>query len=153
MESFFADDTNVFLDGYDLKELVDELNSELQKLYIWLISNKLTLNLNKTPFSLNNGVKQEGVPFPILFSIYIDSLLQKLNDSGLGCHVGRTFSTAFGYADDLVLISPSLSGLRRMIQICEQYAIEYSIVFNPVKSRLMCFNSVSPDKPYISDCR
>ena len=59
MESFFADDTNVFLDGYDLKELVDELNSELQKLYIWLISNKLTLNLNKTPFSLNNGVKQE----------------------------------------------------------------------------------------------
>ena len=56
-------------------------------------------------FSLNNGVKQGGVLSPILFSIYIDSLLQKLKDSGLGCHVGRTFAGAFDYADDLALIS------------------------------------------------
>ena len=80
------------------------------------------------PFSLNNGVKQGGVLSPILFSIYIDSLLQKLKESGLGCQVGRTFVGAFGYADDLALISPSLSGLRQMIKICEKYAIEYSIV-------------------------
>ena len=39
-----------------------------------------------------------------------------------------------------------------MIKICEQYVIEYSIVFNLVKSKLMCFNSVSPDKPYITLC-
>ena len=45
----------------------------------------------------------------ILFSIYIDSLLQKLKYSGLGCHVGRTFVGAFAYADDLALVSPSLS--------------------------------------------
>ena len=77
-------------------------------------------------------------------------MLQKLNDSGLGCHVGRTFAGAFGYSDDHALISPSLSGLRQMIQICELYAIEYSIVIIPVKSKLMCFNSVSPDKPYIT---
>ena len=68
-------------------------------------------------------VKQGGVLSPILFSLYIDSLLQKLKESGLGCHVGRTFAGAFGYADDLALISPSLSGLRQMIKICEQYAI------------------------------
>ena len=65
---------------------------------------------------------------PILFSIYIDSLLQKLKDSGLGCHVGRNFAGAFAYADDLARVSPSLSGLRQMLQICEQYAMEYSIV-------------------------
>ena len=81
-----------------------------------------------TPFSLNNGVKREGVFSPILFYIYIDRLLQKLKDSGLGCHVGHTFAGAFGYADDLGPVSPSLSGLRQMIQICEQYAMEYSIV-------------------------
>ena len=43
---------------------------------------------------------------PILFSTYIDSLLQKLKDSVLGCHVCRTFAGVFGYADDLALISP-----------------------------------------------
>ena len=66
--------------------------------------------------------------------------------------LGRTFAGAFGYADDLALISPSLTGLHLMIKICDQYAIEYSIVFNPVKSKLMCFNYVSPDKPYITLC-
>ena len=74
---------------------------------------------HSTPFSLHNGVKQGGVLSPILFTIYIDSLLQKLKDSDLGCHVGRTFAGAFGYADDLALVYPSLSGLRQMIQICE----------------------------------
>ena len=107
---------------------------------------------HSTPFSLHNGVKQGRVPSPILFSIYIDSLLQKLKDSGLGCHVGRNFTGAFAYADDIALVSPSLSGLRQMIQICQQYAMEYSIVFNPVKSKLMCFNYVSSDKPYLTLC-
>ena len=84
--------------------------------------------------------------------MYIDNLLEKLKDSGLGCHVGRTFAGAFAYADNIALVSPSLSGLRQTIQICEQYAMEYSIVFNPVKSKLMCFNSVSSDKPYLTLC-
>ena len=52
----------------------------------------------------------------------------------------------------LILFPPSLSGLRQMIQICEQYTMEYSIVFNPVKSKLMCFNYVSSDKPYTTLC-
>ena len=56
------------------------------------------------------------------------------------------------HIQDYFPISPSLSGLRQMIKICEEYAIEYSIVFNPVKSKLICFNSVSPDKPYITLC-
>ena len=76
-----------------------------------------------TSFSLNNGVKQGRVLPQILLSIYIDSLLHKLKDSGLVCHVGRTFAGAFGYAYDLALISPSLSGLRQMINICEQYVL------------------------------
>ena len=85
--------------------------------------------------------------------MYIDSLLEKLKESGLGCHVGRTFAGAFAYADDIAIVSPSLSGLRQMIHICEQYAMEYCIVFNPVKSKLMCFNSVSSDKPYLTLCK
>ena len=101
---------------------------------------------HSTSFPLHNGVKQGRVLSPINFFMYIDSLLEKLKDSGLGCHVGSTFAGAFAYADDLALISPSISGLRQMIQICEQYAMEYSIVFNPVKSKLMCFSYVSSDK-------
>ena len=100
------------------------------------------------------NIYSQGIIYisPTLFFIYIDSLLQKLKDSGLGCHVGCTFAVAFGYADNLALVSPFLSGMRQMIQICEQFAMEYTIVFNPVKSKLMCFNYVSSDKPYITLC-
>ena len=66
--------------------------------------------------------------YTILFSIYIDIFLQKLKDSGLGCHVGLTFAGAFGYVNDFALVCPSLSGLHLMVQLYEQYAMEYSIV-------------------------
>ena len=43
----FADDTNIFKMGNNLKEMEDELNSELSKISIWLKANKLPLNIGK----------------------------------------------------------------------------------------------------------
>ena len=50
----------------------------------------------------------------------------------MGCHIGRTYAGAFGYTDDIALLSPSLSGLKPMIKICEVYTEEYCILFNPM---------------------
>ena len=83
------------------------------------------------PFTLLNGVKQGGVLSPCLFTLYIDGLLKRLKSAGIGCHVGLTYAGAFGYADDIALVAPSISGLRKMISICEVYAEEYHILFNP----------------------
>ena len=46
----FVDDTNVFMEHTNLDELSDLLNIELDKLSIWLASNKLTLNIDKSHF-------------------------------------------------------------------------------------------------------
>ena len=46
----FADDTNILHNHKDLKTLEKEMNVELHNVYQWLVSNKLTLNLNKTNF-------------------------------------------------------------------------------------------------------
>ena len=62
-------------------------------------------------FSISNGVKQGSVISPLLFSLYIDELFLLLKQSGLGCHVGLTYAGAFGYADDIALVAPSLSSL------------------------------------------
>ena len=46
----FADDTSVFLEGENLNTLSTVINEELNKLSIWLASNKLTLNTDKSHY-------------------------------------------------------------------------------------------------------
>ena len=88
-------------------------------------------------FQISNGVKQGRVISPLLFSCYIDNLFTQLQHSGLGCHVGCSYAGAFGYADDIALLAPSLQCLKQMISICQKYASLHSITFNPNKSKLL----------------
>jgi hypothetical protein len=44
----FADDTNLFLYGPDLKELESRANCYISAMYTWLLANKLSLNIDKT---------------------------------------------------------------------------------------------------------
>ena len=41
-----------------------------------------------------------------------------------------------GYADDLSLLCPSLEGLKEMLFLCEQYVIDYNIIFSSKKRNL-----------------
>ena len=86
-------------------------------------------------FSVKNGVKQGGVLSPILFAIYIDGLLKRLQETGVRCHMGHRFGGALAYADDITLMSPSRSGMAILVTACEQYAAEYDIIFNSKKSQ------------------
>ena len=90
-------------------------------------------------FTAQNGVKQGGVLSPLLFNIYIDILLQRLKDSGIGCHIGTMFMGCIAYADDIVLLSPSLSSLNEMLSICDTYSKDFNITFNASKSKLVVF--------------
>ena len=46
----FADDTNIYFESDDLIKLEKTVNKELQKLYLWLNVNRLSLNVTKTNF-------------------------------------------------------------------------------------------------------
>ena len=60
-------------------------------------------------FPLMNGEKQGGcLSPPMLFTLYLDGLIQKLKHSGICCHIGGTYCGVFGYADDLAIVSPTL---------------------------------------------
>ena len=73
-------------------------------------------------FSVKNGVKQGGVLSPILFAIYTDGLLKRLQETGVGCHMGHRFGGALAYADDITLLSPSRSCMAILVKVCEKYA-------------------------------
>ena len=66
-----------------------------------------------------NGVKQGGCLSPMLFTLYLDGLIQKLKHSGRDCHIGRTYCGVFGYADDLAIVSLTLFGISQIIEICK----------------------------------
>ena len=44
----FADDTNIYYDYASLQDLEKTINKELNKLYMWLNVNRLSLNIDKT---------------------------------------------------------------------------------------------------------
>ena len=93
-------------------------------------------------FNVTNGVRQGAVSSPILFSVYIDDLFSSLRSSGLGCSLNSIFYGCLGYADDLLLLSASRSGLQSMINICSEFMKQKSLKFsthvNPVKSKTKC---------------
>ena len=49
---------------------------------------------------------------------------------------------AAGYADDLILLAPSRETMSKMIEVCENYAIDHNLIFStdpvPAKSKTKC---------------
>ena len=45
------------------------------------------------------------------------------------------------YADDLVIMSPSVAGLYKLIQICESFGLSHDVLFNNKKSTIMSFKA------------
>ena len=48
----FADDSNAFVSGRDIDQIIDTINGTMDDLVVWLHSNKLTLNIKKTHFMI-----------------------------------------------------------------------------------------------------
>ena len=98
--------------------------------------------LRSNQFPITNGTRQGSVLSPLLFSVYLDDLIAKLRNLSLGCHIGGYWFGACGYADDLILLAPSRDVLQRMLQICEDYALQHNLLFStdpvPSKSKTKC---------------
>ena len=73
----FANDTNVFLNSKNINTLVATVQHELSKLYIWLLANKLTLNVSKSHFMVFHRARHKKKRKYILKSIKY--LLNKLD--------------------------------------------------------------------------
>ena len=80
-------------------------------------------------------------------------LLTRLRAAGYGCHVGQKFLGALGYADDVLLLSPTLYGLDQMINVCEQFSKDYDIMFNPSKCKLLAFGNDEDVSVYMNDSK
>ncbi len=74
------------------------------------------------------------VIFTNLFTVYTDKLILKLKTCGAGCWVGHHFYGSLIYADDVKLLSPSITGLQKLVDTCLEFGVEYSLTFNKMKT-------------------
>ena len=89
------------------------------------------------PYTSSAGVRQGGVLSPYLFACYVDDIILTLVNNCLGCHIGLQCMYVLMYADDLMLISGSLSQLQAMINICTAELESLDLTVNVRKSICM----------------
>ena len=70
-------------------------------------------------------------------------MFHRLSESGVGCFIRHVFTGALAYADDVVLLAPTPSAMRVLLNIFEEYGKEFSVAFNAVKSVCMQVSKVS----------
>ena len=81
-------------------------------------------------YPTNNGVKQGAVLSPLLFCVYIDELFDILRKKQTGCWVNEKFIGIVGYADDFLLLSPTLDVLQEMVKTCEEPGTRNNLKFS-----------------------
>jgi len=80
-------------------------------------------------FRLSCGIRQGGVLSPYLFAI-IDSLVEKVKACGYGCYLHHTCISIILYADDVLLLAPSVSSLQLILSVCEKELHRLDMMIN-----------------------
>jgi len=152
VDSFTQSGSTVNLCALDMSKAFDKMNHEglFIKLMNRMVPNCL-LNVLEHWFSicvtcvkwgtctsrfflLRCGVRQGGVLSPHLFNVYIDDIVHTISHSDASYNRYSVCLSIFLYADDIMLLSPSVSFLQRLVSLvdCELRNLDMSI--NSTKS-------------------
>ena len=114
----------------------------LKLLYNVYSSSEYVIKANRQfskPVSSNVGVKQGCNLSPLLFNLFINDIHTIFNDCNpLKIHDWKVSSLSF--ADDLVLLSETETGLRQCLSRLESYCNEWGLKVNPIKTKVLVFN-------------
>jgi len=83
--------------------------------------------------NLAAGVRQGGVLSPYFFAIFVDDIVSKVVESSVGCYI-RNILFYFLCADNIILLSPSVCGLQRLLRVCEMAINEIDMKTNASKT-------------------
>ncbi|MES9882637.1 MAG: reverse transcriptase family protein [Sedimenticola sp.] len=88
---------------------------------------------------VQQGTRQGAITSPFLYAVYVNDLLQQLDDSHLGLSVGDRSFSAPTQADDIALLALSKHSIDGMLEICRNYSSLWRFRYNPVKSAIIVF--------------
>ena len=86
------------------------------------------------------GVLQGGVLSPSLFKLFLSDISDYL-DKNKGVTIGDIIVCYILFADDLLLISETSTGLQKLINGLENYCFQWQILVNLTKTKISVFNA------------
>ena len=111
------------------KNMCDQTSQALK------INNGLTRS-----FSTYRGVRQGCTLSPKLFNLFVNELHQIFDDN---CHPALTGNHRFNclmYADDLIILSESATGLQSCLDKLKEYLVKWDLNLNLKKKKIMRFS-------------
>ena len=91
----YADDTTLYSCIQHPSDTMDHINYELDKVYAWLVINKLSLNMNKTEYMIFHAINKSieiFIPSLVINGIQIDRV-NSFKFLGLNLHENMTWNT------------------------------------------------------------
>ena len=116
----------LFINMYDHADYIIKSNSEFSH-----------------PVHSTLGVKQGCNLSPLLFNIFINDIHQIFNKNCDPINVNNWHINSLSFADDLVILSESPTGLSNSLKNLETYCNQWGLKVNAKKTKVMVFN-----KPY-----
>ena len=74
-----------------------------------------------TSFPVGSGVRQGGALSPAIFNVFMNLFIRNLKTLGYGCCINNYYIGCFLYADDIILLSPSVVGLQKIVRFLPCY--------------------------------
>ena len=128
---------------YTLKEIVEYYKSHSTSVYVCFMDAAKAFD-RVNHWTLFKKMIDSGMP-PIFVRLivawYCERLSMTLSETKVGCALGKTMVNHLAYADDLVILSPSVKGLQKLLNICSEYGEEHDIMFNHTKTGMYVFSS------------
>ena len=111
-------------------------------LYKWYTNSRMSIRWGQTLgswFPYNNGVRQGSCLSPLLFGLYIDKAINKIKTQPYGLYWNNAWLNILAFADDIILLAPTLSGLQHLLDVLIQEFDLLQIRINVTKTKCMVF--------------
>ncbi len=111
-------------------------------LYTWYKELYVNVKWNRQmsdEVKIEKGTRQGGLTSPFLFNLFYQDMVDDLSETVGGIKVNGKSYNVFVYADDLLLVSLTVTGLQTLIQRANKYITDHGLSFNASKTSCVTF--------------